>query len=67
MTTDTPCVKKCYPDRASAKKSMKLLNKTKHVSLTDIYFCEKCKAYHTTSLPKQSNRDYTRHLRNKKS
>lgn len=57
------CMKTCYRSRKDAKRVMKYLNRTKHHEMTDAYYCEKCQAYHLTSMPKQKSRDFSRYLK----
>lgn len=56
------CAKSCHYTKAQAKKFMKEFNKGKRGErkLTNIYFCESCQAYHTTSMPQKKSRALTR-------
>jgi hypothetical protein len=58
------CKKKCYVSKKEAKKALKAINKKKRFEnkMTNSYFCIPCNAFHLTSMPKESSRNYTRHL-----
>jgi hypothetical protein len=61
------CLKVCFGNRKDAKKKLKELKMSKpHLGLTDVHYCDFCKAYHLTSMGKQKSRDLTRYLRKKK-
>lgn len=53
------CPKVCFASKKIAKKHMKLTNKKAKLGLTDVYYFDKCSAWHTTSAPKEKNRNYT--------
>ncbi len=53
------CLKKCYQTRSEAKKVMKKLHQK------NIYFCEECSHWHTTSIKKQDFRDLNKPKNNK--
>lgn len=52
------CGKSVYIDRKAAKKAMKDHNKQygRSFKLMDVYFCEDCMMWHTTSIPKANCR-----------
>ncbi len=52
-----PCGKACYPTRKEAKKELKLLNLKKNFNLQNIYYCEECCHWHTTSMTKEKYRE----------
>ncbi len=53
------CTKKCYATRAIARKSRKLTGRYLRVKLT-IYWCEKCDAFHLTSMDPVRSRELNR-------
>lgn len=59
------CFKKCFKTKQDAKNFRKIFNTMKSIGgkLTTVYYCETCSRYHLTSMPKQSSRDYKRHLK----
>lgn len=61
------CTKRCYRNRHDAKKYIKETNRAAclEFKLTGSYYCDMCKAYHVTSMPKQKSRDFGRFLKNK--
>lgn len=56
-----PCGKACHTSRKSAKKALDKINKEKKHGLKDVYFCEQCQHWHTTSMPKKDSRKLSRH------
>jgi hypothetical protein len=67
MDATSGCFKVCYQSRKQAKKALKEQNTTKkRFNLTDVYWCDKCRSYHLTSMGKQRSRDLKRHINNKK-
>ena len=58
------CSKKTYLTRWEAKQAIKNPLLKKSYKLTNVYFCDVCKSWHTTSMPKQKSRDYKRFLIN---
>jgi len=49
------CQKKHYQSRSVAKQAAKLRRKQQRVPIT-IYFCEKCNAWHLTSIDTETSR-----------
>lgn len=65
------CGKICYLNRKQAKKSLKEINRQlkkrgEEIILKDVYLCNECLYWHTTSIPKIRSRDLTRHYKNLK-
>ena len=52
------CNKKCYPSRAFAKKALKTIKKKyKGDGPKTVYYCNKCEAFHLTSLSRGNSRN----------
>lgn len=62
------CKKICYKTKQLAKKAIIKINKsnTNRKPLITVYYCIECEAWHTTSMAKQSSRNYTRKLNKRK-
>lgn len=65
MSTAIKCSKKSYLTRSEAKAAKKQVNKTRKWGITNIYWCDDCRAYHLTTMAKEASRNKTRHLNKK--
>jgi len=45
-----PCVKKCYPDKASAKKALREQKHQRGKKPRHVYYCEHHSSWHLTSM-----------------
>jgi hypothetical protein len=54
------CGKATYLTRKEAKKALKKMNRERHWDLENVYFCDTCQCYHTTSMDKKQSRNKTR-------
>jgi hypothetical protein len=54
------CGKATYLTRKEAKEALKKINRERDWGLTNVYFCETCQCYHTTSMDKKLSRNKTR-------
>lgn len=50
------CKKKCYQTREEALKMKGVINTQKGYDLKNVYYCNKCKAYHHTSWSKKKKK-----------
>lgn len=56
------CGKIPYPSRHAAKTALRIINKhNRQMHLKDVYYCEPCSAWHTTSTKKSRVRWHKRH------
>jgi hypothetical protein len=54
---ENKCLKKCFYRKSEAKKFMKTQNRRWDFGYTNIYWCDKCFAFHLTTMDKQASRN----------
>lgn len=60
------CNKRCYGSRKLAKAALKEINMREGFALADVYFCDICSNWHTTSVDKKRCRKFSRKGNQKK-